>query len=491
MNKKLDDILKECLMQDLEIVGEKVYKKIAGLPNLGRTYFCKQSEVNDKKQFAQDQMVQKYGAEMYGINAQLGNQSSTGTAASTGNSGSVNASSLISCKCTQFLKIPEKKANESSKGGGYQQFQSAWEKFQEWAKKKSEKDEDWKSSHESSWKNIVDWQGKMNGRQPAKDKINKKSWEEIVKIFKKGPWDKEIKNDKELNKIVTDLKDGYTSWDANGGDVQGDGNSPTMVDSGDNSWDSNLTFKIDVYTSFDDKWFMRKFKSGMLNKILFTIKDDMRSHSQGGTKGEWTGYKYTADEMLPQDKRKLDSLQWKMTNKVAKDYVALLLGWSRPREKYQDEQGMEPTQELQQDTGFGKSMAKKALDNRGILGRLKQKLFSGQQSNNLISVVFQLDDPNDYKVIERPKKDYIDTSTKDDEQEQQTQKDQKPQEQVNESTNSFDFTMKLDDDAMMKLLEESVNEPDDETMDLTRSICEESNSEKVSKLVDNCVMKLV
>ena len=62
---------------------------------------------------------------------------------------------------------------------------------------------------------------------------------------------------------------------------------------------------------------------------------------------------------------------------------------------------------------------------------------------------------------------------------------------MNESTNSFGFTMKLDDDAMMKLLEESVNEPDDETMDLARSICEESNSEKVSKLVDNCVMKLV
>ena len=50
--------------------------------------------------------------------------------------------------------------------------------------------------------------------------------------------------------------------------------------------------------------------------------------------------------MLPQDKRKLDSLQWKMTNKVAKDYVALLLGWSRPKEKYNDAQGMEPTQDL-------------------------------------------------------------------------------------------------------------------------------------------------
>ena len=60
-------------------------------------------------------------------------------------------------------------------------------------------------------------------------------------------------------------------------------------------------------------------------------------------------------------------------------------------------------------------MAKKALDNRGILGRLKQKIFSGQQSNNLISVVFQLDDPNDYTVIERKedKNKEIYTSTND------------------------------------------------------------------------------
>ena len=60
-------------------------------------------------------------------------------------------------------------------------------------------------------------------------------------------------------------------------------------------------------------------------------------------------------------------------------------------------------------------MAKKALDNRGILGRLKQKIFSGQQSNNLISVVFQLDDPNDYTVVERKedKNKEIYTSTND------------------------------------------------------------------------------
>ena len=124
----------------------------------------------------------------------------------------------------------------------------------------------------------------------------------------------------------------------------------------------------------------------MLNKILFAIKTDMRSHTSAGVKNQWTDHKYTADEdLLPQEKRRLNSLQWKMTNKVANDYISLLLGWSRERVMYKDEKGMEPVNPLKEDSGFGKSMANKALGNRGILGRLKQKIFSGQQSNNVIS----------------------------------------------------------------------------------------------------------
>ena len=50
-----------------------------------------------------------------------------------------------------------------------------------------------------------------------------------------------------------------------------------------------------------------------------------------------TNHKYTADEMLPQDKRKLDSIKWKMTNKVAKDFISLFCGWSRSKkEMYQE-----------------------------------------------------------------------------------------------------------------------------------------------------------
>ena len=40
-------------------------------------------------------------------------------------------------------------------------------------------------------------------------------------------------------------------------------------------------------------------------------------------------------------------------------------------------------------------MAEKALGNRGMMGRLMQKLFAGGQANNVISVAFQMADPDD------------------------------------------------------------------------------------------------
>lgn len=91
--------------------------------------------------------------------------------------------------------------------------------------------------------------------------------------------------------------------------------------------------RIDIHTDFNETWFKRKFKSGFLNKMIFAIKTDAMSRAhKTGKEGDMAGHKYTADEMLPQDKRKLDSLQWKMTNQVAKDYISMLLGWSRKKE---------------------------------------------------------------------------------------------------------------------------------------------------------------
>ena len=64
-----------------------------------------------------------------------------------------------------------------------------------------------------------------------------------------------------------------------------------------------------------------------------------------------------------------------------------------------------PTEELKPDEAFGAEMAKKSLNNRGILGRLKQKILSGGQSNNVISVAFQMADWNDGWTKVQPKEE--------------------------------------------------------------------------------------
>ena len=131
------------------------------------------------------------------------------------------------------------------------------------------------------------------------------------------------------------MKLAYAQWD-NGGSARGSKDELFGRAQGDSDtgWTPLVTCKIDVRTNFGEDWYKRKFKSGFLNKMIFAIKTDARSHSSSDHKNDMTNHKYTADEMLPQDKKKLDSLQWKMTNKVAKDYISLLLGWSRPKEMH-------------------------------------------------------------------------------------------------------------------------------------------------------------
>ena len=64
-------------------------------------------------------------------------------------------------------------------------------------------------------------------------------------------------------------------------------------------WDPAIPVRIDISTNFDENWFKRKFKSGMLNALIMGIKTGARARASAGAEDEWTGHKYTADEMLP------------------------------------------------------------------------------------------------------------------------------------------------------------------------------------------------
>ena len=64
MQTTLEEVLKDDLMKGVVIEADKdselpvkVFKTIGGLPNLGRTYFWKQDEIEDKRKWVEAQMV--------------------------------------------------------------------------------------------------------------------------------------------------------------------------------------------------------------------------------------------------------------------------------------------------------------------------------------------------------------------------------------------------------------------------------------------------
>ena len=358
-------------------------------------------------------MVQKYGAEIYGTSAQMAGQRSTGTASSTGTS-SGSASSLISCSVSPLMKLPIKGFVKEANVAG-EDFQNALNGFKNYLQK-NKKNEEWVKTHQEVddlLKNI-DQIRIANG-----PKDNQPFWDEIVKILgKRGSvWEQEIgqKNSALANEISS-LRSAWTKFsggtttspDGAFGNVSSDlGGGRGGINAKDTSWDPTLVFRIDIRTSFNDDWYKRKFKSGLLNKAIFAVKTAaMADAKRGGSQQQYAGHKYSADEeLLPQEKRKLDGIQWKMTNKVAKDFISLFCGWSRKKEMFQVSEGggFKPAQpEMTIDKAFGDQMAKNALGGRGILGRLKQKLFAGGQSNNVISVVFQMADPADGWTVVDP-----------------------------------------------------------------------------------------
>lgn len=223
------------------------------------------------------------------------------------------------------------------------------------------------------------------------------AWTDLTQVLNQDPW-KSLADD-QFKSLVEKLKKAWKTF--TGEDEQDSGgkdhlNGNKVSGSG---WSPAMSMRIDVTTKFDENWYKRKFKSGFLNKVIDTVKTGIhaRAYDDNGRNSEFKNKKFSADQMEDSDKRKLDSLQWKMTNKVAKDFISMLLGWSRQKQYEKDNEGnIVPTQaELTKDEAFGAEMAKKALNNRGILGRLRQKIFSGGQSNNVISVAFQLADWRD------------------------------------------------------------------------------------------------
>ena len=289
---------------------------------------------------------------------------------------------LIHCKVTKLKKLAAK-FNEASVGD-YSKMKDALEKFKDWIDNAS-RSSDWKKQNEKDIKTLTDSIAAFRPDSGPNGSDNQKAWNDINEVLKGQNWVGWMKSDKELNNTVQALRGG---WDVFQGKPQGtsqaggsgsNGEKDSGTSPEDNEWNPLIPLRIDIQTNFDDNWFKRKFKSGLLNKMIFAIKTSGRAKvsPDANVNDPMANHKYTADEMLPQDVKKLDSIQWKMTNKVAKDYITYLLGWSRDKKKIMNEEGdgfkpFVPVDSMEQDSAFGKKMSEKALSNRGILGRLKQ-----------------------------------------------------------------------------------------------------------------------
>lgn len=348
-------------------------------------------------------MAQRYGGEIYGKSAMQANMKGNTTS-------SPRPGSLITCSVGKWMLIPGGGFKESTGGfrestlvqEGSERFKKAYQALCDWLSSKKS-DEEWYDDHESGCEDLWEFKKDFDYGDSAKSKTNDKVYVKVTNIlWKSKPWKDDYKNDSEFKKLCTDLGEGWEEWSKGGG---GDDGPSDAIDQakGEDGWNPNMTFRIDIHTSFDEDWFKRKFKSGFLNKAIMAIKTDAASKMTDAATGDGMekGHKYTQDEMLPGDRRKLDKIQWKMTTKVAKDYITYLLGWSRAKKRTPDGQ---PIEALKADKGFGQTMADRATSNRGILGRLAAKIFAGGQANNAISVVFQLADPDDGWTVQEDKK---------------------------------------------------------------------------------------
>ena len=72
MDRSIEQFLKDLFLENVFVEdGDaiRVADEIAGLPNIGKTFFVFESEINEKALWAEQEMIKKYGAEIYGTSA--------------------------------------------------------------------------------------------------------------------------------------------------------------------------------------------------------------------------------------------------------------------------------------------------------------------------------------------------------------------------------------------------------------------------------------
>ena len=196
-------------MQDIFVEEDKgksvkVMKNIYGLTNLGRTFLVSQQEVNSCADKAETQMMQKYGAEVYGKSAQYKNQKSTGGLSQTavseaGGSGPISSGGgLIHCTVTPLKELPDKFFEAS---GDSKQIGKALDELEKYLLNKAN-DKEWKAAHAKDAETLLKSKRNMRYGQAPSEDMNKTSIDAIGKLLGGEEWTKMAQSDDQLKKII-------------------------------------------------------------------------------------------------------------------------------------------------------------------------------------------------------------------------------------------------------------------------------------------------
>ena len=163
----------------------------------------------------------------------------------------------------------------------------------------------------------------LNQINPAKGvDANKDLWKKLNDKLKTEPWASDIKGNKDpfdvslFNKIsffgnnkgknlLEIINDGWTNFtNSSLRDKSGDSGSRGNDKLGKGSvvdnkvWNPRQTYKIEIKTNFNDEWYKKRFKSGLLNKVIDTVRTEIHKNADVTRDNqEYRDKKYDANTM--------------------------------------------------------------------------------------------------------------------------------------------------------------------------------------------------
>ena len=162
-------------------------------------------------------MTNLYGAELYGINAQLKNQQKDGQ----GNEAGDGKSSLITCRVSTLMQLP--KDGKFMKEASYdnRSFKQEMDDFIEFMD--SAKSGDFKKNNPDAYNRFVKMADEFNYSGDYDDDKNQEAWKKIQQELKKDPWKSVLVKGNALYDRFKRLDRARAEWSSGGSGRDGEG----------------------------------------------------------------------------------------------------------------------------------------------------------------------------------------------------------------------------------------------------------------------------